>query len=32
MLPFITSSMSESVGRLFFASSAAACMIWPDWQ
>jgi hypothetical protein len=31
-LPAIASSMSASVGRLFFASSAAALITWPDWQ
>jgi len=28
----IAASMSASVGFLFFASNAAAAMIWPDWQ
>src|SRR5215218_11502351 len=32
MLPDIASSMSESVGCELLASSAAADMIWPDWQ
>ena len=32
MLPRITSSISASVGWAFFASSAAAAMICPDWQ
>src|SRR5882762_6210730 len=32
MLPDIASSMSESVGCGLLARSAAADMIWPDWQ
>src|SRR6266853_4313034 len=32
MLPDIASSISASVGRGLLASSAAADMIWPDWQ
>jgi hypothetical protein len=28
----IAASMSASLGFGFFASSAAAAMIWPDWQ
>src|SRR3954464_11169757 len=28
----IASSMSASVGLAFFFNSAAAAMIWPDWQ
>jgi hypothetical protein len=32
MLPDIPSSMSASVGVGLRASSAAADMIWPDWQ
>jgi len=28
----IASSMSASVGFGFFFKSAAAAMIWPDWQ
>jgi hypothetical protein len=31
-LPAIAASMSESVGFVLAASSAAACMICPDWQ
>ncbi len=30
--PCIASSMSASLGLGFFARSAAAAMIWPDWQ
>src|SRR5258705_258481 len=32
MFPLMASSMSASVGLAFFASSATADMIWPDWQ
>jgi len=32
MLPFMCSTICARVGDLFFASSAAAVMIWPDWQ
>jgi hypothetical protein len=32
MLPLIAASMSASLGRGFFASSAVADMICPDWQ
>jgi hypothetical protein len=32
MFPDMASSMSASVGAGTFASSAAAAMIWPDWQ
>src|SRR6266852_1977825 len=32
MFPLMASSMSASVGSFFFASSATADMICPDWQ
>jgi hypothetical protein len=32
MLPAMAESMSASVGFGFDARSAAADMIWPDWQ
>ena len=32
MLPDMAESMSASLGVLFFASSAQALAIWPDWQ
>src|SRR5215470_7566537 len=31
-LPLMAPSMSASLGARFFASSAVALMIWPDWQ
>src|SRR4051812_44092313 len=31
-LPLIAASMSASLGFLFFDSSAAALINWPDWQ
>src|SRR5262245_6450794 len=32
MLPFMCCTICSRLGFLFFASSAAACMICPDWQ
>jgi hypothetical protein len=32
MLALMWSTISARVGRGFLASSAAAFMIWPDWQ
>ena len=31
-LPLMAASMSASLGFFFSVSSAAALMIWPDWQ